>query len=681
MSADGAKAHLAEIAADSRRALPAATGIDAAALVDRRDLAGQRARADDIDDHIADEIDDWLAGLCEFEGESAARQDQEMMEMEDRLLAHIDRLDAAVLSAAQPGVPALGERRPTLGAIRSARGLLDNGFRFINRQALDQIARHNQTAGALDNPWLIELWAMYQQADTHSRAQLTPLVVAVCDPPARQRIEALTGCEPPTGQAAVWAADVRAAVAARRKAQHRSVLDDLAAQRTARIAQACGADLAHLVDADTNRWQAAVDDWADSGCTPRHLATAWEQAAIDIAQDLFAAANEPGPAPSADLQLAGAATQPRVDTDADRADPPPPTSVPAVAAMAARPDPSPTLIPASAGDRAGPDAAAVREAADWYHQQLVSSPDAAEARAYLIGRGIGEDLWAQWQLGWAPDQWQALVDHLVRSGIGAEAGIAAGVLGRTRGRTWDFLRGRVVFPIRDAVGTPIALAGRTLKDDGPKYLNTPNTRLYNKSEALYGTDQAAPSVAATGEAVVVEGYTDVIAAHQAGIKNTVAACGTALGPGHLHTLRAQCSQPGLLTIAFDSDTAGTKAAHTIAELADGQGVHTRTVQLPDGCDPADLQPEDLRRTVRHSLPHPWSAIARIAELDRTRSYGELARAARAAVRQTAGDPTAAVLAAHHIAVAADLDLQQLIDSALPTPAEAALAAPAIDIGL
>ncbi len=317
----------------------------------------------------------------------------------------------------------------------------------------------------------------------------------------------------------------------------------------------------------------------------------------------------------------------------------------------------------------------------WYNQQLVNSPDAAEARAYLIGRGITEDLWAQWQLGWAPDQWQALTGHLAQTGIDAQARIAAGVLGRTRGRTWDFLRGRVVFPIRDAHGTPIALAGRTLTDDGPKYLNTPNTRLYNKSEALYGIDRAAPSIAATGEAVVVEGYTDVIAAHQAGIANTVAACGTALGADHLHTLHTQCGQPGLLTIALDADAAGTKAARTIADLAHRQGIHTRTVQLPDGKDPADLEPDELRRAVKQTPPHPWSAIASITQLDRTRSYSELARAARTAVRRTAGEPAAAVLAAHHIAIAADLDLQQLIDIAIAAPTKIAALARPDGIGL
>ena len=666
MSADEAKAHLAGIAAAPGRALPAAGGLDTAALVAGRDLAGQRARADDIDHHIADDIDDWLAGLHELDGESAALADQEMMEAEDRLLAHIDRLDAhaAALSEADSAGPALGGRRPTLGAVRSARGLLDNDFRLICRQALDQIKHSNQKAGAFDNPWLIELWALYQRADAHSRDRLVPVVAAICDPPARRRIEALTGCEPPTGQAAVWAGDVRAAVAACRKARHKSVLDDLAAQRAARIAQACGAGLAHLAEADAARWQAAIDDWADSSCPAAHLATAWEQAATDIAGDLFDAANHPAPSSEPGENPANTAQRRRDDINAGRAEPPPPTSVPAIAVLAARPDPAPTPLSAPAGDAGGPDAAAVREAAEWYHQQLVNSPDAAQARAYLIGRGIGEDLWAQWQLGWAPDQWQALTGHLARTGIGAQAGIAAGVLGRTRGRTWDLLRGRVVFPIRDAHGTPIALAGRTLADDGPKYLNTANTRLYNKSEALYGIDRAAPSIAATGEAVLVEGYTDVIAAHQAGVANTVAACGTALGTAHLHT---QCGQPGLLAIALDADAAGTKAAHTIAELANRHGVHTRTVQLPDGKDPADLEPDELRQAVKQALPHPWSAIDHIARLDRSRSYSQLANAARTAVRQTAGDPTAAVLAAHHIAIAADLDLQQLIDNALAAP--------------
>ena len=688
MGSDEAKAHLGEVAAASNRALPAFCGIDAAALVARRDLAGQRARADDIDHDIADEIDDWLAGRHELDGESAARHDQEMMEMEDRLLAHIDRLDAAaVLSAAEPAVAAAGERRPTLGAVRAARGLLDSDFRFIDRQALDQIANSNRQAGAFDNPWLIELWAMYQRADTHSRGRLAPVIAAICDPPARRRIEAVTGCEPPTGQIASWAAGVRAAVAARRKARHRSALDDLAAQRAERVARACGADMARLADADAARWKAAIDDWADSGCAAGHLATAWEQAALDIASDLFDAANGADACPKPDDNPAGAPRQQPHGSGAARPEPAPPTSVPAIAALAARPSPAEAPMSAPTRARTGPDAAAVREAAEWYHQQLIHSPDAAQARSYLIGRGIGEELWAQWQLGWAPDQWQALTGHLARCGIGAQAGIASGVLGRTRGRTWDFLRGRVVFPIRDADGTPIALAGRTLGDDGPKYLNTPNTRLYNKSETLYGIDRAAPCVAAAGEAVVVEGYTDVIAAHQAGIANTVAACGTALGPDHLDTLHARCQAPGLLTIALDSDTAGAKAAQTVAELARKRGIHTRTVQLPDGADPADLEPEELRRTLRQTLPHPWSAIARIAELDRARSYSQLAKTARTAVQQTAGDPTAAVLAAHHIAITADIDLQQLIDYSLPAPAHTAAPAQAeapqrsIDIGL
>ncbi|MDE0216125.1 MAG: hypothetical protein OXN79_06050, partial [bacterium] len=168
MALDDAKAHLARVAARPNRSLPRAAGLDTVALVARRDLAAQRARADDIDHHVADEIDDWLAGLHEIDAHSAALEDQQMLEAEARLLEHIDRADPAGLPpTAEPQEPAEGERRPTLGAIRRARGLLDNDFRYIDRQALEQIKQSNQhtaATGPPDNPWLIELWALYQRA-------------------------------------------------------------------------------------------------------------------------------------------------------------------------------------------------------------------------------------------------------------------------------------------------------------------------------------------------------------------------------------------------------------------------------------------------------------------------------------------------------------------------------------
>ncbi|MYH73076.1 MAG: relaxase domain-containing protein, partial [Acidimicrobiia bacterium] len=274
MALDDAKAHLATIAARPIRSLPRAAGHDAASLVVRRDLAAQRARAEGIDHHVADEIDDWLAGLNETDPHSAALEDQQMLEAEARLLEHIDRLVPASLSpTARPPEPAEGERRPTLGAIRKARGLLDNDFRHIDPQALEQIKQSNQQTAATgppDNPWLVELWALYQRASAHGRDHLAPTIAAICDAPARRRIEALTGCQPPMGRVAAWAEQVRAAVAARRKARHHSPLDDLTAQRAAKVAQACAADAQRLLEADTQRWQAAIDDWADSGCATRH---------------------------------------------------------------------------------------------------------------------------------------------------------------------------------------------------------------------------------------------------------------------------------------------------------------------------------------------------------------------------------------------------------------------------
>ncbi len=167
MALDDAKAHLAAIAARPNRSLPRAEGLDAASLVARRDLAAQRARADGIDHHVADEIDDWLAGLHETDAHSAALENQQMLEAEARLLEHIDRLPPT----GDPQETAEAGRRPTLGAVRKARDLLDNDFRHIDPQALQQVKHNNQKAaatGRTDNPWLVGLWAMYQRADTSS---------------------------------------------------------------------------------------------------------------------------------------------------------------------------------------------------------------------------------------------------------------------------------------------------------------------------------------------------------------------------------------------------------------------------------------------------------------------------------------------------------------------------------
>ena len=590
--------------------------------------------------------------------------------------------DAVVANA--PDTPAPAHRaqaadppqwRPTLGALRRARGLLDDDFRYLGWDATAQIDRateHAAVAGHFDNPWLVQLFAAYQRADRDGREEIAPVLAAVADPPARQRIEALAGCEPLQGHTAQWATDVRAAVAARRRARHRDTLDEMTRARADKVAAAAGGDAgARLAAADQNRWQKAVEGWLDNGCGSRQLASAWEQAAKDAADDLWDHANTDHP--PADPTPEAPARPPNAP------EPPPPMSVAEIADLARRAPASPQR---ASTDRTLPEAEAVAAAAGWYHDQLLNSPGAAAARAYLRSRGITEDQWDKWQLGWAPDQWQALAAHLARTGVDADAAVASGVLGETRGRCWDFLRGRVVFPIRDADGTPIALAGRLLEGDAHKYLNTRNNVIYQKSDALYGIDHAAGAIAATGEAVVVEGYTDAIAAHAAGIANTVAACGTAFGEGHLQTLDNTCGHPGLLTIALDADAAGAHAAETTAGLAARHAIHSRTARLPEGKDPADLEPDELRRAIGRALPRPWQAIPDIAA---TSSISEKVKAAATAVRQAAAtDTVAGIIAACEVANASDVTLQYLLDHAVertetaiaPSPSR-----PTADIGL
>ena len=703
LSAAQAADHLALVAATGAgRCLPPNEHLDPASLVARRDVAAQRARADDIDDHIASGIDDWLAGICEYDAQSAYVENQEMKDMENQLLERLEavepydnpwdgpRPDDAIVAnspdaGAGPPAPVCGpeaadppEWRPTLGAIRRARGLLDDDFRYLGWDATAQIDRateHAAVAGHFDNPWLVQLFAAYQRADRRSREEIAPVLAAVADPPARQRIEALAGCEPLQGHTAQWATDVRAAVAARRRARHRDTLDELTRARADKVAAAAGDAAARLAAADQNRWHKAVEDWLDNGCGTRQLAAAWEQAAKDAADDLWDHANTDHP-PADPTPEAPAARPPNTP------EPPPPMSVAEIAASARR---SPATPQRASTDRTLPEAEAVAAAAGWYHDQLLNSPGAAAARAYLRSRGITEDQWDKWQLGWAPDQWQALAAHLARTGIDADAAVASGVLGETRGRCWDFLRGRVVFPIRDADGTPIALAGRLLKGDAHKYLNTRNNAIYQKSDALYGIDHAADAIAATGEAVVVEGYTDAIAAHAAGIANTVAACGTAFGEGHLQTLHTACGHPGLLTIALDADAAGAQAAETTAGLAARHAIHSRTARLPEGKDPADLEPDELRRAIGRALPRPWQAIPDIAA---TSSISEKVKAATTAVRQAAAtDTVAGIIAACEIANTSDVTLQYLLDHAQqtaerPQPAPVRTSRrPTADIGL
>ena len=236
-----------------------------------------------------------------------------------------------------------------------------------------------------------------------------------------------------------------------------------------------------------------------------------------------------------------------------------------------------------------------KQTAVFYHEQLMrgKSSDADAARAYLAKRGFGGDVPKTWHLGFAPGR-QALVRHLSNAGFKPDEMIEANVaVQRDGGRLNDRFYNRVMFPICDAQGEFIAFGGRVIGDGEPKYLNSQETPLFHKSSVLYGLDKAKASMTSTGTALVVEGYTDVIALHEAGIQNAVATLGTALTLQHIRILSRHASKR--IVYLFDGDAAGQRAADRALQFinedmtpeAGKTRVELTAVTLPDNLDPAD----------------------------------------------------------------------------------------------
>jgi DNA primase len=246
--------------------------------------------------------------------------------------------------------------------------------------------------------------------------------------------------------------------------------------------------------------------------------------------------------------------------------------------------------------------AAMAKAVDWYHERLLSSPDAGPARSYLRSRGYGADLVRQFRIGWAPGGWDTLVRALnIPSEVARDTGL--GFVNRV-GKLNDFFQSRVLFPIFDANGEPIAFGGRKLPGaEGPKYKNSSETALYSKSKVLYGLNWAKGDIVAKGEVVVCEGYTDTIAFHQAGIPRAVATCGTALTEDHVRILKNYGRR---IVLAYDADGAGQNAAARFYEWERRFELDLAVVALPEGADPADLartDPEALRAAVGAARPY------------------------------------------------------------------------------
>ncbi|MGW0068306.1 DNA primase [Streptosporangium sandarakinum] len=198
-------------------------------------------------------------------------------------------------------------------------------------------------------------------------------------------------------------------------------------------------------------------------------------------------------------------------------------------------------------------------------------------------------------MGYAPAEWEALTRHLMARGFTAAELVKGGLAKEGRRGPIDRFRGRLIWPIRDITGDVIGFGARKLNDaeDGPKYLNTPESPLYKKSEVLYGVDLAKREISRRSQAVIVEGYTDVMACHLSGVPTAVATCGTAFGAEHIKVLRRllldQSGSHGEVIFTFDGDAAGQKAA--LRAFADEQKFVTQTFVAvqPDGLDPCDLR--------------------------------------------------------------------------------------------
>jgi DNA primase len=282
---------------------------------------------------------------------------------------------------------------------------------------------------------------------------------------------------------------------------------------------------------------------------------------------------------------------------------------------------------------------AVAKAVDWYHERLLSAPDAAHARGYLRSRGFsGEDVRA-YRIGWAPDSWDELARALrVPNDVLTEAGL--GFL-NSRGRPTDAFRGRVMFPIYDVAGDPVGFGGRILPGlEGAKYKNSVDSAIYNKSRLLYGLNRAKADIVRADESIVCEGYTDVIGFAKAGVPRAVATCGTALTEEHVKLLRSFARR---VVLAFDADAAGQNAAERVYAWERQYDLDVAVANLPGGVDPAELalsDPEALSAAVTGAKPFLKFRLDRVldaAALDTPEQRARAAESAMAVVQEHPSD--------------------------------------------
>lgn len=230
------------------------------------------------------------------------------------------------------------------------------------------------------------------------------------------------------------------------------------------------------------------------------------------------------------------------------------------------------------------------EIATLFFEAQMKSVVGGEVKEYLKERGISKESIKKWRIGYAPNAWNNLSDFLISKGYSREDIIKVGLVSEKDGKMFDRFRSRIIFPIFDLHGQVIAFGGRTFKVDDPaKYLNSPATVLYNKSKVLYGLNNSKIEIRKKDACILVEGYTDVILSHQAGIENAIATSGTALTNDQLEILKRYTNN---LITAFDMDSAGNSATTRGINLAQAKGFDIRVISMVPGKDPADIVKEN-----------------------------------------------------------------------------------------
>ena len=301
--------------------------------------------------------------------------------------------------------------------------------------------------------------------------------------------------------------------------------------------------------------------------------------------------------------------------------------------------------------------AAVGEAVDFYHRLLLESPEGGTARRYLRSRSFDGEHARRFKLGWSPDAWDRLSVHLQQEKFSRDDIAGAGLAFVNKvNKLQDQFRARLLFPIYDSRGDPVGFGGRALGDDGPKYKNSPETPIYQKSRLLYGLNWAKSEIVARGEVIICEGYTDVMAFALAGAPNAVATCGTALADDHFQILKNLARK---VVLAYDGDAAGQGAAEKWYGWEQRFEIQLQVADLPAGRDPADVwrdDPQQLLAAVERAAPFLQFRLDRVLAAADFASLEGRAQAAEEAAAIVAEHPSDLVRDQYVMKLAGELDI-------------------------